>query len=186
MKKINNCLLAILWPLLNCFAQSPPPIRPLSVGDKLPDITFSNVYNYPVSKLQLSSFKGKLIILDFWSTWCNSCIAKLDAIDSLQKQFDGQLKIIMVNNIAGTGDTKSKISSFFKKWKDKRGTPFYTTHVVEDTIACKFFPHTFLPHYVWIGKNGKVAAITSSEELTKENILLLLAGCKLKATIKKE
>ena len=176
MQKLKLCLLALLWPALNCFAQSPPSIRPLKVGDTLPHITLTNVFNYPVSKIQLSDLKGKLIILDFWATWCGSCIAMFPAIDSLQQQFRQQLQIIMVNSVSGTGDSKDKVMAFFKTWNAKHHTSFQTAYAIGDTLAKKLFPHTFLPHYVWIGKKGQVLAITSSEQLTKENILLLLNG----------
>ncbi|MGZ4100208.1 MAG: TlpA family protein disulfide reductase, partial [Bacteroidia bacterium] len=64
-------LIIFLFSILRCNAQE----RPLKVGDKVPDITFSNVVNYKSATLKLSEFKGQVIMLDFWATWCSSCLA---------------------------------------------------------------------------------------------------------------
>ncbi|WP_276503205.1 TlpA family protein disulfide reductase [Terrimonas pollutisoli] len=173
--KFKSCLLAILWPALHTLAQSPIAIRPLTVGDTAPDIVFSNVVNNPVSKIHLSQFKDQLVILDFWATWCGSCIAKLNTIDSLQQAFPGKLKIILVNNLIGTGDTKETITAFFSRW-NKKHPAFRSTHVAEDTLAAKYFPHIFLPHYIWIAPGGRIIAITDGEALTAANISMLVSG----------
>lgn len=50
-------------------------IKPLNIGDKVPDIEFKDVVNYPKKKVKLSDFKGQMVILDFWGTYCCTCIA---------------------------------------------------------------------------------------------------------------
>jgi len=61
---------AMLLPLLS--GAQAPPVKALSIGDTVPDITIANVYNYRSSTIRLSDLKGKLVILDFWSTWCTN------------------------------------------------------------------------------------------------------------------
>lgn len=173
--KLKSCLLAILWPALHIFAQQSLPIRSLSVGDTVPNLLFTNAHNNPVSKIQLSHFNDRFVILGFWATWCGSCIAKLNTIDSLRQAFPGKLKIILVNNLTGTGDTKEKITTFFNRW-NKKHPDFRSTYVVEDTIAAKYFPHIFLPHYVWIAPGGRIVAITDGEAFTTANISMLVSG----------
>ena len=181
--KLKSCLLAILWPALQAFTQSPVPVRPLTIGDIVPNIVFSNVFNNPVSKIQLSDFNDTHVILDFWATWCGSCVVKLPAIDSLQQAWPDKLKFILINNLTGTGDTKEKITAFFNRW-NKKHPPFRSTHVVEDTITAKYFPHIFLPHYVWIAPGGRIVAITDGEALTPSNIHQFISGCDLHLPLK--
>jgi hypothetical protein len=52
----------------------------------------------------------------------------------------------------------------------------FEREVFGDTVLVKLFPHRVLPHYVWVGGDGLVLAITESKEVTAENVRRLLAG----------
>jgi thiol-disulfide isomerase/thioredoxin len=43
------------------------------IGKPAPDIHFTDVLNDTKSSYKLSDFKGKVVIIDFWATWCASC-----------------------------------------------------------------------------------------------------------------
>lgn len=186
--KPTFCLLAILWPVLTCFCQnSPNSAHSLNIGDTISaDLVITHVYNYPASKIRIGDLKGKLVILDFWGTWCGSCIHSFPKLDSLQKKYKNKLQIILVNSITGTGDTRQMIETFLKKWRSKTGRPFVLTYAIEDTLLTKFFPHVYLPHYVWIGTDRKVLAITGSDEVTTENINAAIKGERLNLHLKKD
>jgi len=146
-------------------------VRPLSIGDTVPDITITNVYNYPASTIHLSDLKDKLVILDFWATWCGSCIHGFPKMDSLQKKFSNKLQIILVNNNGGNGNNEEKVKTFFSKIELKtKGAFVLPSTTRQSPLLLQLFPHTFIPHYVWIGPGEKVLAITSSTEVTAENI----------------
>lgn len=142
-------------------------IKPLTIGDAVPDITFTNLINYPTKTAKLSDFKGKLVILDFWATWCGSCIAKFPEMHSMQQEFNDDLQIILVNSNS-TGDTKASISQFLNK-RAELSKPVSLPIVPEEVIIKGLFPHNSLPHYIWI-KDQKVMAITGPEEITSFNI----------------
>ena len=77
MKRLNVAVAVIALfciSMASVYAQTNE-IKPLTIGDKVPDVEFENVINYSDKKVRLSDFKGKLMILDFWATWCTSCIA---------------------------------------------------------------------------------------------------------------
>jgi thiol-disulfide isomerase/thioredoxin len=168
-------LVAMLLPLLSG-AQSP--VKALHIGDIVPDITLTNVYNYPSSTIRLSDLKGKLVILDFWAVWCTGCIQAVPKLDSLQKEFQNKLQVILVNEEGekSSAENEFKTTAFFHKWMKKCNGSFALPYALKriDRLD-KLFPHIFIPHYVWISE-GKVIAITSSEEVTYQNISTLLKG----------
>ena len=145
----------------------------LRIGDTVPNFTLTNIIGYPAASQTIAALKGKLIILDFWSTWCAACIKKFPLLHSMQQAHKDQLQVFLVNPLY-TRDTKQKIEALFGRLTNNQGRPLQLPVVVQDTIATRWFPHTLLPHYVWIDKNGRLLAITGIEELTAANIEAVL------------
>lgn len=118
--------------------------------------------------MSLDAYKGKLIILDYWATWCSACIEGFAKVQQLQQQFPDQIKIILVTN-----ENQQKIQTFLTKQQQK-GEPVTLPTIIADTLLAKSFPHQGIPHYVWISKDAKLAATTSTREITYQNVKDLL------------
>ncbi len=70
------------------------------VGDVLPPFTYTPFVEgaAQTSPLSSSQLRGKLLLLNFWASWCPPCIAELPSIQALAKKFEGQgLDILLVN-----------------------------------------------------------------------------------------
>ncbi|MES3016644.1 MAG: redoxin family protein [Bacteroidota bacterium] len=145
------------------FAQAGAQIKPLKIGDQLPDFTINNIINSDRNSVKLSEFKDKLLILDFWATWCGTCIPSLVKLDSLQQVFKKELVIMPV-----TYQPAAMAEPFLKKRSIRLPS------VTSDLLLKSFFPHKSVPHQVWI-LNGKVQAITSHYSATAQNIKEMLA-----------
>lgn len=141
----------------------------LKVGDKVPDIVLNNIINYKSTSLKLTDFKGKLLIIDFWATWCGSCIKKFPLLDSMQTVHGDKLQILLVNS-KSSGDTEQKVRTLFEKRKTAAGANFNLPIALHDTTLKALFPHSTIPYYVWIGSGGKVIAITSSAGVSASTI----------------
>lgn len=181
--KIIIGILAILLPLLSG-AQSPP-IKPLKIGDAVPDIVFNHVINYKTSTAKLSDFKGKLVILDFWASWCTSCLHGFPRTDSLQGSFGDEVQILLVNPKV-SGDSLFKVNRAFRRLKALTGKSSSLPVILYDETAYAYFPFHELPNYVWIGSDGIVKAITSADQLTTGNISAILKGKDPGMPIKKD
>ncbi len=149
----------------------------LTIGDDASGILLTDIINSENSSAKVSDYSSKIVILDFWATWCGPCIQSLPHIDSLQKEFPDDIRVFTVNQ----SDSQSRIDRFLGK--RPLGLP-----IVRDTAYAlrKYFPHRVIPHTVVIGKDGKVAAITFPEKVTSELIRELLSQKAVDLEVKKE
>ncbi len=152
----------------------------LKIGDTVPEELWNvplQVVNHPEGKelITLDDYKGKFIILDFWATWCGNCLKSFPELDSLQRENPRQLEIVLVNT-ASTGDKKERIEAFFEKRTNPAGNKYVLTTIISDTLFNKFFKHASIPHYVWVGDQRNIIAITDSKEASRKNILSVING----------
>jgi thiol-disulfide isomerase/thioredoxin len=74
-------------------------------------------FNLPLlngTKISLSQFKGKVVFLNFWATWCGPCRSEMPSMEAVYQNLkDKGLEILAVN----LGDSKSKVSAFMKENK---------------------------------------------------------------------
>jgi thiol-disulfide isomerase/thioredoxin len=176
-------IIIVLFLPLCCVAQQS---KPLQIGDTLSYqliTSLSTNLQRPAGNQQLAT-RNQYILLDFWATWCTSCLQHFPLQDSLQKKFKGQLQFILVNE-KSSGDNDTKITAFFEKHRLSNGQKFLLPYIVGDTILSALFPHKLLPHYVWI-KDSKVVAITGGEEITEQNIRAFINNSSLHLPLKKD
>jgi len=143
----------------SCYSQS----KPLSVGDTLPAELFSIITN------QKPQTENKVYILDFFATFCTSCIRELPKLDSLKQQFNNSLDIIIM-----ACESAEKMAALRKK--NKTFAACRLPVISADSVFKNLFPHLFLPHEVWITERGKILAITDQYAITAENIRAFLNG----------
>ena len=138
--------------------------QPLEIGDPVPDLLLEQVVNYPGGSARFSDFDGKLLIIDFWETWCVPCVKGLPHMQQLQQEFDGQLQVLLVSTQKAT-----TIEAFLQK------NNISLPSVTEGKYLSEPFPHKFVPYQVWI-KDRKVFALTTHEAVTAGNIRGVLSG----------
>jgi len=153
-------------------------IKPLKIGDKVPDELWKlplQVVNYPggKSKVTLDDYRGKLIILDFWATWCSACLAGMPKMHKLQNQFADDLTVLPITK----ENNPEKLLHFLENSNAIKDLKIFT--VFGDTTFNKMFDHRLIPHYVWIGSNGTVEAITSTFDINQQNIKAILEGSQM-------
>ena len=91
---------------------------------KISEITFKNEEGKTVS---LSEYKNKLLILNFWATWCEPCKEEMPSLQNLQKNPNFKnLKILPIN--IGQED-KNSIKKFFSDVKINSFEIFYDSDV---------------------------------------------------------
>ena len=176
-------LVAMLLPLFS--SSQSPPVRPLSIGDTVPEVELNEMTNYKTNSAKLSDFNGDLLLLDYWGTWCSGCLQSLPKIDSLKREFKS-MQVLLVNTKSKLSkDNEEKIQNTLKRLNQRTGSDIHLPVVYNNDILDALFPLKYIPQVIWISRN-KVIAITGSEEVTGENISTVLNGGNLNVHTKKD
>lgn len=160
MKKITILVvLALLCGYGNSWAQAPASTKFLTVGDTLPaSLVFKNLVNSPVSKIPLSAFSNKLLLLDFWASWCTPCAKSLPKIDTLRRELGDDFRVVLVSSYRNP-ETIATVEKFAERYQRNNGTPNPFPIALGDSTVSRLLDIPSLPHYVWVW-NQRVIAIT--------------------------
>jgi thiol-disulfide isomerase/thioredoxin len=122
-----------------------------------PNFTLESLEGKMVS---LSSFKGKVVYIDVWATWCRPCLMEIPYSKKLKERFLGNDSIAFVyisidnnDNIQGWKDMVAK--------KEMGGTHLISRGGQEEKLLDRYSIAT-IPRFIMIDKNGKIAQYNAS------------------------
>lgn len=131
------------------------------------DFTFKDLDGKSVP---LSSFKGKIVLLNFWATWCGPCKAEIPGFVELQEQFKKDLVIVGFS----VDDTADKARAFANEYKINYPILLGEGH---EELQEAYGPIWGIPASFLIGKDGKVCrkhlGIAPKSVFEKEIIALM-------------
>ena len=120
--------------------------------------------------VKLASFKGKVILLNFWATWCGPCKAEIPALVELQKQYPKDLVVLGFS----VDDTVDKIKPYALQYKVNYPM---LVGLGRDDVQDAFGPLWGVPASFVIGRNGKICkkhmGIASKAQFEREIKALL-------------
>ena len=119
--------------------------RALAPGDVPPAIDMPDLKG---KKVDLASLKGKVVLVDFWASWCGPCKEEMPVLEALNEKFATQGLVIVGVSI---DSSPKKMNKFLK------GTPvsFRIVHDRKLVVANRYEPET-MPTSYFIGRDGKV------------------------------
>lgn len=92
-----------------------PPKVPLIPGSPAPDFSFRNFLDG--KEISLGSLRGKVVLLDFWATWCGPCMQSLPELLALYAEFQPQgLEIVGVSLDESAEDLRRVITAYGISW----------------------------------------------------------------------
>ena len=141
-------LIFLIFFISNSYANEIKDIKNLVINKELKkydELTFLDDKN---NQLDLNNYKGSLILLNFWATWCAPCKEEMPSLDQLQDHKDfTNLKIFPIN--VGQ-DNLEKSLNFFEDLEIKNLEVYFDTPI---TLAKKFGLRG-IPTSILIDKNG--------------------------------
>ena len=138
------------------------------VGQPAPELGLEQVLQAPgATTASWGQLRGKVVVLEFWATWCAPCIAAIPHLNELADKFKGR----PVQFIAITDEKAEVIQSFVKKRAMRAWIGLDT-----DKSMFKAYGVGGIPHTVVVHTNGVIEGITYPMSLKAEHIENLLDG----------
>jgi thiol-disulfide isomerase/thioredoxin len=123
----------------------------LVAGTVFPDFTTTNLDGGPLS---VGALKGKLVLVDFWATWCPPCVGEIpNLIATYQKHHHEGFEIIGVS----LDENRSALDSFMKTHDGMTWQEYFDGQHWTNNLAVKYGV-TKVPFNLLIGPNGRIIA----------------------------
>ena len=121
---------------------------PTLAGEAAPDFSLRDINGKEVS---LSSYKGKVVLVNFWATWCGPCKLEMPHLDKMDRDLESKgFEVISIS----TDDARaaSKVKPLVK-----RGGYGFTVLLDKDTtVVSQYNPAKTLPYNVLIDRAGNI------------------------------
>ena len=120
---------------------------PLSAGDAAPDFTAALTDG---TEFTLSEQQGKVVLLNFWATWCGPCVREMPAFEKLYGEYGEDVAILAVNCMES--------EDIVKAFQDENGYTFPIACDPEGDVSLKY-PSQGIPYTLVIDEKGIIQNI---------------------------
>jgi peroxiredoxin len=127
---------------LGSASSSRPPYEPAKVaeiGDLAPDFQLEDTLG---NKVSLSGLRGKVVLVNFWATWCPPCRAEMPSMEKLNEAMAGEEFVMLAINVEENG--RASVAEFLKKTPHKFSILYDEQGVVQQLFGVYKFPESFV------------------------------------------
>jgi cytochrome c biogenesis protein CcmG/thiol:disulfide interchange protein DsbE len=117
----------------------------VEAGDRAPGFS---VVTDAGKKITRSEFGGKLLVLNFWATWCPPCIEEMPSLIALNEKFAGQGLVVV-------GVSVDRDEQKYRQFLKRAGVKFETARDPEANISASYGTYKYPETYI-IDREGKV------------------------------
>ena len=142
-------LTIFIFLIFSSFAGEAADIKNLIINKELKKYDSLTFLDDKSNELNLSDYRGNLIILNFWATWCAPCKEEMPSLDLLKVNENLDNLLIFPINVGQ--DSKEKSETFFKNLKIRNLNIYFDSQI---TLAKKFGLRG-IPTSIFFNKNGE-------------------------------
>lgn len=132
-----------------------PKVEMIKVGSVAPDFAMQDLAGKTV---KLADFKDKVIVLDFWATWCGPCKEALPHVQEIAAHYKEQGVVVIASC---TSDSRSAFEGWVEKNRAEYADILFAHDALEkglDRASRKLYGVSGIPAQFVIGRDGKIAA----------------------------
>lgn len=138
VRRVSPLVAVLILLLSGCYGGSKPP----KIGAPAPDFTVQDTDR----KVTLSELRGKVVVLNFWATWCPPCIEEMPSLLQMHRTMRGKGVVVL-------GVSIDDDDSAYHKFLKDRGVDFLTVRDAEKKSNNLYGTFKFPETYI-IDRNG--------------------------------
>lgn len=145
-------LIAVVWTIVqsNSSSQHSGPSK-IEVGSVAPDFAAINIAG---EKVRLSEYRGKVVLINFWASWCKPCVREMPLIHRVFQSQDKDIETLFIN----VGEAKGSVNEFMKEQQFTFPVIIDVTGKVSSLYRITGLPATFI-----IDKTGTFRKVVLGE-----------------------
>lgn len=140
--------------------------RKVEIGKSAPDFTINDIYN---NNINLSDFKGKYVLLNFWSPDCSNCVHEIPMLKESYRKYKDKNFVILGIAVEDESNRKKwldTVKNYDLEWINASDLKMWQSEVLQ------LYNVKAVPHNLLIDPNGKIIA----KELYGNNLTRTLEG----------
>jgi len=169
---MHKLIIFSLLCLLSTIAQAATPLSDISV---IPEVSRQSAPDFNIENLRggdtgLADYNGKVVLLNFWATWCMPCRAEMPSMEALSKKYQEQGFVVV--GISNDEGSKKRVETFTKILDLSFPILLDPEGEVNDLYKVSNMPTSFL-----IDRNGKIISrIVGSDDWMSQDAIRLVEG----------
>lgn len=117
-------------------------------ADNAPEFSLRDINKQKVS---LSDYQGKVVLVNFWATWCGPCQAEMPHLQKMYVELEEQGFVVLSISADNARDA-SKVKPLIKR----NGYTFPVLLDTDSTVLNQYNPESVLPYNILIGRDGNI------------------------------
>ena len=130
----------------------PPPTTPATTTPGRPAAPPFSLKDLQGKPLSLASLRGKVVVVNFWATWCGPCLQELPVLDQFQQK-RGKDGLVVVAIATDGPETAAQIAPLVRR----RRLTMPVAHDRSGTVISALNPRAANPYTLFIDRQGRIA-----------------------------
>lgn len=127
----------------------------LEPGKAAPEVSFSRLDGAP---LELASLKGKVVVLNFWATWCPPCVEEMPELVAIAKEYEPKGVVFVASNQESPDEARETVPPWLERYSSVRPYVVFGDEGVAEAFAVQALPTTYV-----LDRDGKVVQVARGQ-----------------------